>query len=176
MPPHDNNPRLRSILLFTIALFAILAVAVLLSTPGADADGTTLYVDDDAPDGGNGSMNKPFNMIQDAVNASSDGDTVRVFNGTYYENVVVNKELTIVGNGSEVTSIDGGGKGDVVRIVAEDDDIALYSADTKRGAYASATNFKTDTGGKIVFGSGAVAYLADWSRGTDGVYSDLDNY
>lgn len=66
--------------------------------------------------------------------------------------------------------------GDRIVITAEDDDIVVYSADTKRGTYASAANFKTDTGGKVVFGSGAIAHIADWSRGIDGAYSDLDNF
>lgn len=66
--------------------------------------------------------------------------------------------------------------GDRIVIVAEDDDIIIHSADVRRGAYASAANFKTDTGGKVVFGSGTIAHIADWSRGTDSAYSDLGTY
>jgi len=79
----------------------------------------TWYVDDDAADGGNGSIEHPFNKIQDAINASGDGDNIYVYNGTYYENVVVNKSVSLIGNGSEVTTIDGGEDGDVVTITAD---------------------------------------------------------
>jgi len=79
----------------------------------------TFYVDDDAADGGNGSLEKPYNKIQDAVNASENWDIVRVFAGTYYENVRVNKAVNLIGNGSELNTIDGGGNGDVVKITAD---------------------------------------------------------
>ena len=60
-----------------------------------------------------------FTKIQDAINSSSDGDIIRVWEGTYQENVVVNKTVSLIGNGSELTTIDGGGVGDVVTITAD---------------------------------------------------------
>ncbi|UCC58694.1 MAG: right-handed parallel beta-helix repeat-containing protein [Candidatus Bathyarchaeum sp.] len=36
-----------------------------------------------------------FHTIQEAINAAGNGDTVLVFSGTYYENVIVNKTLTV---------------------------------------------------------------------------------
>jgi parallel beta-helix repeat protein len=36
-----------------------------------------------------------FHTIQEAINAADEGDMVLVFSGTYYENVIVNKTLTI---------------------------------------------------------------------------------
>ncbi|UCE39135.1 MAG: right-handed parallel beta-helix repeat-containing protein [Thermoplasmata archaeon] len=59
------------------------------------SSGTTIYVPTDYP------------TIQDAINASKDGDTVFVFNGTYYENVVVNKTINLTGENREITIIDG---------------------------------------------------------------------
>ena len=47
-----------------------------------------------------------FVTIQDAVNASSDSDVIIVYNGTYVENVDVNKSITIVSaNGAENTTV-----------------------------------------------------------------------
>ena len=63
--------------------------------------------------------------------------------------------------------------GETVKIVAEDEEISVYTADLARGTYSSAVNFKADTGGNIVFGSGAIAHLSDWVRTG---YSDLDNF
>ncbi|MGA1819608.1 MAG: nitrous oxide reductase family maturation protein NosD, partial [Thermoplasmatota archaeon] len=61
--------------------------------------GATLYV---GP-GGN------YSKIQDAIDNASAGDTIRIFNGTYYESIVIDKSLTIIGNGSVSTRIRGYG-------------------------------------------------------------------
>jgi len=87
------------------ALFVILA---LMATPvlvikdpefveGADISeetrGTTLYVGHD----------QTYKTIQSAVNASSAGDTIRVYDGTYNETVTVDKSVEIRGNGTSRT-------------------------------------------------------------------------
>ena len=79
----------------------------------------SLRLDDDALEGGDGSREYPYNKIQNAVNASEDGDSIIVFEGTYFESVVVNKSVSLIGNGSEVTTIDGGGIGNVVTISSD---------------------------------------------------------
>jgi len=56
--------------------------------------------------------------IQSAIDGASDGDTIEVNNGTYNENVIVNKSVTIIGNGSMDTIVDGGGSGDVFNVTA----------------------------------------------------------
>src|SRR4030066_2317802 len=43
-----------------------------------------------------------YSSIQKAINASSNGDTILVKSGTYYENVKVNKKLTLRGIGNPV--------------------------------------------------------------------------
>jgi len=72
----------------------------------------TLYV------GGSGPGN--YTKIQDAIDASSDGDMVFVFDdlSPYYEKVEVNKEIDLVGENKNTTIIDGGGIGDVINISA----------------------------------------------------------
>jgi parallel beta-helix repeat protein len=57
-----------------------------------------------------------FSSIQTAVDAADPGDTVKVFNGTYNENIVINKALALLGESRDTTIIDGGEKGDVVLI------------------------------------------------------------
>ena len=65
----------------------------------------TLYVDDDAPEGGNGTEDNPFNTIQEAIDAANEGDTIRVWDGEYTEALLLNKTLQLIGNGSSTTSI-----------------------------------------------------------------------
>ncbi len=55
--------------------------------------------------GGSGPGNST--RIQDAINASSDGDTVYVYNGAYFENVVVDKSINLIGEEKTTTIIDG---------------------------------------------------------------------
>ncbi|HEY4669998.1 MAG TPA: nitrous oxide reductase family maturation protein NosD [Tepidiformaceae bacterium] len=55
--------------------------------------------------------------ISDAIDQANPGDTVVIPAGTYAGPIVIDKPLTLVGEGMPV--IDGGGKGDVVRIEAE---------------------------------------------------------
>jgi parallel beta-helix repeat protein len=70
----------------------------------------TWIVDDDGP--------AHFRKIQDAINVATSGDTILVRAGTYYENVVVNKSLLLIGENKDATVIDGGGTGNVLNITA----------------------------------------------------------
>jgi len=60
-------------------------------------DGNTLYV------GGSGPGN--YTKIQDAIDNSSNGDFVFVYNGTYYESIIINKSINLIGEDKESTII-----------------------------------------------------------------------
>jgi parallel beta-helix repeat protein len=92
-----------SLLIMVSSIVILVEIAEKVEAP------TTLYV------GGGGGGN--YSKIQWAIDNASDGDTVFVYNGTYYENVVVNKGINLTGISWVNTTIDGGGIGDVVRIV-----------------------------------------------------------
>jgi parallel beta-helix repeat protein len=72
---------------------------------------STLYV------GGSGPGN--YTKIQLAVDASSPGDTVFVYSGTYNEDVWVNKPLTLTGESRDTTVIRGTGFSDTVLLTAD---------------------------------------------------------
>jgi parallel beta-helix repeat protein len=57
-----------------------------------------------------------FSTIQAAINAANETETVQVMSGTYYEHVVVNKSISLVGEDWTTTIIDGGGSGEVIRV------------------------------------------------------------
>ena len=90
-------------------MFGIIVVLFffVLLTVGEEGEGRTIIVDDD----GEGDYSK----IQDAVNASEDGDTIRVFAGLYHEELIVLTTIDLIGNGSGKTIINGSGY-TVVRI------------------------------------------------------------
>ena len=73
--------------------------------------GNTLYV------GGTGPGN--YSQIQDAVDNAANGDTVFVYSGTYYENVLVNKKIKLIGKDRNSTIIDGNGHDDVIHVSAD---------------------------------------------------------
>jgi parallel beta-helix repeat protein len=54
--------------------------------------------------------------IQAAINAADQGDTIYVWTGIYNENIIINKTITLVGNGTINSIIQGTGGREVVRI------------------------------------------------------------
>ena len=66
--------------------------------------------------GGSGPGN--YTKIQDAIDNASDGDTVFVFQGTYYENVIVNKSIHLLGENRNNTIIHSAIFNDTVYIVS----------------------------------------------------------
>lgn len=73
---------------------------------------TQWTVDDDGP--------ADFTKIQNAINHAISGDTIFVRNGTYYENIVVHKTLSLIGEDRNATIIDGNRTGTVVHVTAND--------------------------------------------------------
>jgi parallel beta-helix repeat protein len=52
-----------------------------------------------------------YSTIQEAINNAGDGDTISVKAGTYYEHVVVNKTISLVGEDNRTTIVDANGTG-----------------------------------------------------------------
>ncbi len=64
-----------------------------------------IYVDDDFTDD---PANHKWNTIKEGLEDAEDGDTIRIYDGTYHEyDLIVNKSISIIGNGS-ATIVDGG--------------------------------------------------------------------
>jgi len=60
-----------------------------------------------------------YSTIQKAISNANSGDTIYVRAGTYYENLIVDKSVTLEGENRDTTIIDGGGNGDVIRVAAD---------------------------------------------------------
>jgi len=97
----------------------VLLVAIVVAAPGVTL-GTTIYVDDDNVGGPwDGSAEYPFRFIQDGVDQASADDEVYVYNGTYYEHLMVLSTTKLLGQNKDSTIIDGSGSGDVLYISAD---------------------------------------------------------
>ena len=77
------------------------AGTLLLALTTQQSSAATITVDDDGP--------ADYSKIQYAIDNATEGDTILVKEETYYENVLVNKTVSLIGDGSENTTIDGGG-------------------------------------------------------------------
>jgi len=106
-----------TLLLSIIFLLSSILLGVFL-TDGVNSVSITLYVDSG---GGSDYVN-----IQDAINATNFGDTVYVYGGYYLENLIINKNISLIGEGKINTTIDGNGK-DVVSIFADDIKISGFT-------------------------------------------------
>ena len=107
-----------TVLLLLVSLFS-LALTIL----PANVRAATLYV------GGVGPGN--YTKIQDAINASTPGDTIFVYSGTYNERVVINRTITMIGEGPETTLIHGDGMASTVWV--ESDWVNLTGFSIKSG-------------------------------------------
>jgi parallel beta-helix repeat protein len=81
--------------------------------------GDTLYV------GGVGPNN--YTKIQDAVNDAVSGDTIFVYDDSspYYENIIIEKSITLTGENRETTSILGDESADEVIVNISADDVSI---------------------------------------------------
>ena len=71
-----------------------------------------IYVDDDNVAGPwDGSQLHPYQNITSGLEHAASGDTIFVYNGTYYEHISIEKSISLVGQNPFATFLDGGGEG-----------------------------------------------------------------
>lgn len=89
--------------------------------------GNILYV------GGSGPNN--YTKIQDAINDANDGDTIFVYSNSspYYEHIIINKSISLVGEDKNTTIIDGNGGGIVIKIMK--DQVRIMKFTVANGSY-----------------------------------------
>jgi len=89
----------------TFVLLAVLGLLFLLCSLSSLSSAAKLVVDDDAPPGGDGSRERPFSHIQDAIDNATSGDIITIWAGNYHEWLELDTTLTLVGNGSGETTV-----------------------------------------------------------------------
>jgi len=107
-------------------------------------NGNTLYV------GGGGANN--YSKIQDAIDNATHGDTVFVFDDSspYYENVVVDESIRLIGEDKDTTIIDGGGSGNVVSIFADEVTLAGFTMQFCGGTWSRAGIYVSSSDNTII--------------------------
>jgi len=110
--------------------------------------GNTLYV------GGSGPAN--YSKIQDAIDNSKNGDTVFVFDdlSPYYENVVIDKSINLIGENRFSTIIDGNELGNTVTISSNCVNISKFTIQNcsfkSSGGIKGSTNYSTISNNNII--------------------------
>ncbi|UCE73537.1 MAG: right-handed parallel beta-helix repeat-containing protein [Methanomassiliicoccales archaeon] len=97
-----------------VSIFLITTVILLLPAnrnPVSTAGGATLNV------GGLGAQN--YTSIQEAIDNATSGDIIYIYEGTYLENITINKSITLIGENKDTTIIDGNETSDVVHVTVD---------------------------------------------------------
>ena len=122
----------------------IVLIALVLPIEICPAEGITHNVNIDG--------SADYTSIQDAVNAASGRDIIFVYSGTYFENVIVNKSIDLIGEDINTTIIDGGNNGVVINISAQKVNISGFSI------------MHDSTGGSSAYPAGVyISRNSDWS-------------
>ncbi len=96
--------------LVVVVMFLGVTFSALTILPG-NAKASTLYV--------GGAELGNYTTIQGAIDDANPGDTVYVFNGTYLESVIVNKTISLVGEGRDTTFVDPGSGAAGIKLAAD---------------------------------------------------------
>jgi hypothetical protein len=150
---------------FTLVLLLIGSSAISISAKNdvqtkSLNDSKTWYIKWDAPDGGNGSINHPFNNIQDGIDNSTSRDTVYLFPGIYNnQNYLVNKSITIRGENKETTEVTNPYNADFLFTVTADN-VTFTNLDFK------------NAGPKRPYRK--ILIQSDYCTITDNIFSDLN--
>ena len=107
-----NMKKMISFLLFFILIVALFIVVIPIENVKGYSD--TLYV------GGPGAGN--YTTIQEAIDNAEDADTIFVYDDSspYYENIVVDKSIVLIGEDKDTTIIDGSGENKTISVNSDD--------------------------------------------------------
>jgi parallel beta-helix repeat protein len=111
-----------------------------------------------------------FSSIQAAINNATDGEIIFIHKGTYNENILVNKTVTLLGEDVEGTIIDGNGSGIPLRISAEN--VSLKNLTIRGGgsnAYESGVFVESSSSNitsNIIIGNGLIGMCLNKSSNT----------
>ena len=95
----------KGLILGIIILFV--GAGVFPSTVGIKKEKTTIM---DFKSGG---------YIQDLIDNASDGDTINIPNGIYYENIVIDRSINLIGEDKDNTIINGSGNEMVIDVTSD---------------------------------------------------------
>lgn len=94
--------RLKDLVVIMLCFLITSSFFVIFFNEQCRASGNEIYVDSSYHGVSDGSAEKPYESIQNAIDIANEGDIIYVFGGTYEETLVINKKIKLIG------SIEGG--------------------------------------------------------------------
>lgn len=114
------------------------------------AESKTIYVDDDNTTGPwDGSPEHPYQNITSALTQALDGYTIFVYNGTYYERLIINKSVALIGQNKDGAIIDGNKTEDVIRITVNNVKITGFTIQNSGSIAEFSGIYVTSSGNNI---------------------------
>ena len=134
---------------FSLAII-ILTLILFLTNLIKDSTAKTIYVENSG--------------IQEAIDIANEGDTIFVYDGVYYERIIINKSIKLIGENREKTIINGMGNGSCIEIKADNVYISNF------------TIINGDVGIKLNFSSYNKIFNCNVSNNNYGVYAENSVY
>lgn len=128
-----------------IIMILVFLIPLLTNVHFCKADDDYVYVDDDNTTGPwDGTQEYPYQLIQDGITYAKRGQTIFVFEGSYFENIIIGKTIYLKGENKSSVIINGGGEGNVIEIFEDDVSVSdftiinsgkkdFWNSDTKYG-------------------------------------------
>ena len=131
--------------------------------------GIIIYVDYNNTAGPwDGTIDNPYQRLQDGIDHASSGDTVYVFCGAYHENIVIDKSIMLIGEGSSSTIIDGSYDEFVVNVI-EDWVVIMNFTIRNSGGYIGNVGVKFNSNNNLI--KNCIIY-----RTKTGIYLDNSSF
>lgn len=131
-----------------LLLFLIIALALDIRVHATATSPRTIYADEKWTGPWYGTIENPYQNITSALTNASNGDTIFVYNGTYYERVIITKPITLQGQDKHGTIIDANQTGDVIKIVANNVNVTGFTVQDS-GSTSSGVSILGSTGNNI---------------------------
>ncbi|MGA2768865.1 MAG: NosD domain-containing protein [Candidatus Bathyarchaeia archaeon] len=134
--------------LLKIALLLLLTVAFMLHSEVHAASPRIIYVDEKWPGPWYGTIQNPYQNITSGLTEALNGDTIFVYNGTYYEQLSITKSVTLQGQDKNLTVIDANQTGDAITIEADNVNVTGFTV-RNGGPTSSGVSILGSTGNDI---------------------------
>lgn len=119
---------MKKIVIIMISLLFISTFGLFFIISPTKAETQTIYVDDSNTSGPwNGTQEHPYQNITSALTYASAGYKIFVYNGTYYEHLIISKSVALIGQDKNGTIIDGNKTENVIKITANNVNITEFT-------------------------------------------------